>query len=602
MADESLYRRRRLGAALILLLVAALVAGVWRLAPTAGPEPGLATGGAGEQAEPGGDGGEEAEPELVIGNLAGVRGWNPLLDDRQWLHALLYNGLVRYNDQMQIESDLAESWQASDGGRVYTVRLRPAAWHDGRPITAADVVFSLTVRLHPRADRLGAYNLAPLKGAAAYLRRLEFLDGERDAGRLDEGEWWERAREAYEQWLREGAVRAVDDRTVVIEFQEPFAPALELLTLPVIPAHAFERPEDALDPEHPFHTRQPVGSGPYRLESWVPDVRARFVAREDAAGSGEEPGYRRVTVRFYRDQEALDRALLEGEVDAARVSPDLARRAGREELNLFEYPDLGYSYVIYNLKDPALADPAVRQALDLGVDRQRVVEELFGRYAQPITSPGLPGLWWYAPAPPVTFDPAEARSLLERAGWRDEDGDGVRERNGRPLSFELLTHRENRYREQAAWMLRDALAEIGVRVEVRLVDWPGLVEALKAGRFQAALLGVGLGVDPDAYPLWHSSGHLNFTGLKDAELDRLLEQGRRGGDRRAVYARVQERIVELRPALFLWQETQVFATRPGVAGPVSGSPAGFLWNIAAWHPADQAPVAASGEGAASGAR
>ncbi|HEY8394385.1 MAG TPA: ABC transporter substrate-binding protein [Thermaerobacter sp.] len=628
MAEESLYRRRRFGAALILLLVAGLVAGVWWLGPGAGPESGLAAGEPGGPAGP--EDGEEAAPELVIGALAGLGGWNPLLNDLQWLQPLLYQGLVRYNDRMEIEPDLAESWKVSEGGRVYTVKLRPATWHDGEPVTADDVVFSLTARLHPRADRFGAHNLAPLKGAEAYLRRLETLDREREAGTLSEEAWWERARQAYAEWLRQGAVRAEDERTVVIEFEQRFAPALELLTLPVIPAHVFASVEEALDPDHPFHTRQPVGSGPYRLEQWVPDVRARFVARERDAGdgtgamgsatagapdgagaaasdgngvkNGTAPGYPRLTVRFYRDQEALDRAVLEGEVDAARVSPDLARRAGGEELNLFEYPDLGYTYVLYNLRDPVLADASVRRALELAVDRERIVRELFDRYAQPLTSPGLPGMWWYAPAPPATFDPEEARRLLDEAGWRDADGDGVRERDGRPLALELLTHRENRYREEAARMLRDALAGIGVRVEVRVVDWPELVRALRQGQFQAALLGVGLGVDPDAYPLWHSNGHLNFAGLHDREIDRLLEQGRRGGDRRAVYARVQERISELRPALFLWQETRIFATRPGVAGPISGSPAGFLWNVASWHPAAQQPAPATGGQAATGAR
>mgnify|MGYP001307963537 CR=1 FL=1 len=588
LAEQSLYRRRRIGAALILALVLVAVIGVWRLAPTAGSQPGTPAGEDPPALSPPGQGEQPAGPELVLGSLGGIGGWNPLLNERHPLQALLFNGLVRYNDQMQVEPDLAESWQASEDGRVYTFKLRAARWQDGEPVTAADVVFSLTARLHPRADRLAAYNLAPLKGAAAYLAELDRLDRERAAGTLEAEAWAEQAESAYRRWLAQGAVRATDERTVVVEFDEPFAPALELFTLAVIPAHAFSGPEEALDPEHPFNTRAPVGSGPYRLESWVPDVRARFVARDDLP-AGQAPGYRYVTVRFFRDQDALDRALLEGEVDAGRISPEAASQAAarQEPLRLVEYPDLGYTYVVYNLADPVLSDPAVRQALNLAVDRERMVRELFGRYAQPLTSPGLPGMWWTAPAPPPRHDPAGAREILDRAGWRDEDGDGVRERGGQPLTFQLLTHRENRYREAAAAMLRESLAAAGVRVEVRLVEWPELVAALRSGRFQAALLGVGVGVDPDGYPLWHSGGHLNFTGLHDAELDRLLEEGRRGGDRRELYARVQRRLVELQPALFLWQETQVFATRPGLGGPVSGSPGGFFWNVTAWHPEDR---------------
>lgn len=585
MSEQTLNLRRRLGAALILALVLIAVAGVWH---AAGPARRTPTAPAGSAATPApGPGADRGAPELVIGSLGGFEGWNPLLTERHPLQPLLFRSLVRYNDRMEVEPDLAASWEVGDDGRSYTLHLAEATWQDGQPVTADDVVFSLTARLHPAADRMGAYNLAALAGAAEYLAELERLDREREAGRIDADAWEERAQAAYARWLAQGAVRAVDPRTVVVTFAEPYAPALELFTLPVVPAHAFASQAEALDPEHPFHTGAPVGSGPYRLESWVPGVEARLVARDDLPPAAT-PGYPVVVVRFFRDQDELDRAILDGEVDAGRLSPEAARQAveSGSPLRLVEFPDLGYTYVAYNLRDPVLADPAVRRAIDLAVDRQALVGELFGRYAEPLTSPALPGTWWAGPAPLPRHDPQAARDLLAAAGWRDVDGDGIRERDGRPLVIELLTHRENRYREQAAVMLADWLRQVGIAVEVRRLEWGELVAALREGRYQAALLGVGVGVDPDGYALWHSGGHLNFTGLHDAELDRLLEAGRRGGDRRATYRKVQERQVELQPALFLWQEIQVLAVRPEVAGPISGSPGGFLWNVAAWHPAD----------------
>ncbi|ADU50431.1 extracellular solute-binding protein family 5 [Thermaerobacter marianensis DSM 12885] len=595
MSEQTLNWRRRLGAAVILALVLVAAAGIWHLAGTAGPGPAVPADPTGAPATPPGD--QPSVPELVLGSLGGFEGWNPLLTERHPLQPLLFRSLVRYNDRMEVEPDLAASWDVSDDGRVYTLHLAEASWQDGRPVTADDVVFSLTTRLHPRADRLAAYNLAPLDGAEAYLAELESLDREKAAGLLDEATWEARAQAAYGRWLKRGAVRAVDPRTVVVTFAEPYAPALELFTLPVVPAHAFASQAEALDPENPFHTGRPVGSGPYRLVSWVPGVQARLVARDDLPAEAA-PGYRVVVVRFFRDQEELDRAVLAGEVDAGRLSPEAAREvvASREPLRLVEFPDLGYTYVAYNLRAPVLADPAVRRAIDLAVDRQAMVRDLFGRYAEPLTSPGLPGTWWAAPAPLPRHDPEAARAVLEAAGWKDADGDGVRERGEQRLAIQLLTHRENRYREEAAAMLAASLREVGIAVEVRLVDWPELVAALQEGRYEAALLGVAVGVDPDGYALWHSGGHLNFTGLHDAELDRLLEEGRRGGDRRAVYRQVQERLVQLQPALFLWQEIQVLAVRPGVDGPISGSPGGFFWNLAAWHPSDRQPTEPPGAG------
>src|SRR5690606_14392304 len=111
--------------------------------------------------------------------------------------------------------------------------------------------------------------------------------------------------------------------------------------------------------------------GPYRLESWVPGVEARLVARDDLPPAAT-PGYPVVVVRFFREQDELDRAILDGEVDAGRLSPEAARQAveSGSPLRLVEFPDLGYTYVAYNLRDPVLADPAVRRAIDLAVDRQ----------------------------------------------------------------------------------------------------------------------------------------------------------------------------------------------------------------------------------------
>ncbi|GAB6877489.1 ABC transporter substrate-binding protein [Thermaerobacter litoralis] len=586
MSEQTLSWRRRLGAAVILALVITAVAGIWRMAGTTARAPAVPAAGGGDPAPAPGD--EEAVPELVLGSLGGFEGWNPLLTERHPLQPLIFRSLVRYNDRMEVEPDLAASWEVSEDGRIYTLHLAEATWSDGRPVTADDVVFSLTTRLHPRADRLAAYNLAALNGASAYLAELDRLDRDRQAGLLDEATWEARAMAAYDRWLERRAVRAADPRTVVVTFSEPYAPALELFTLPIVPAHAFASQRDALDPRHPFHTSQPVGSGPYRLDSWVPGVQARLVARDDLP-AGAQPGYPVVIVRFFRDQEELDRAVLAGEVDAGRLSPDAARQvlAGQEPLRLVEFPDLGYTYLAYNLDDPVLADPAVRQAIEWAVDRQAVVGELFGRYAEVLTAPGLPGTWWAAPQPLPRYDPEGARALLEAAGWHDADGDGVRERGEERLAIRLVTHRENRYREEAATMLAEFLRAVGFAVEVQVVDWPDLVTALREGRYQAALLGVGVGVDPDGFALWHSQGHLNFTRLHDPELDRLLEEGRHGGDRRAVYRQVQERLVELQPALFLWQEIQVLGVRQGIAGPVTGSPGGFFWNVAAWHPADE---------------
>ncbi|EKP94523.1 ABC transporter substrate-binding protein [Thermaerobacter subterraneus] len=598
MTEQTLSWRRRLGAALILALVITAVAGIWRMAGTTGRAPAMPAGGGATPAPAPGDGPQP--PQLVLGSLGGFEGWNPLLTERHPLQPLLFRSLVRYNDRMEVEPDLAASWEVGKDGRVYTLHLAEATWWDGRPVTASDVVFSLTTRLHPRADRLAAYNLAALNGAETYLAELDRLDRDRQAGLLDEATWEARAMAAYDRWLERGAVRAPDPRTVVVTFSEPYAPALELFTLPVVPAHAFASRAEALDPRHPFHTGHPVGSGPYRLDSWVPGVQARLVAREDLPPE-QAPGYPLVVVRFFHEQEELDRAVLAGEVDAGRLSPEAARQvvAGQAPLRLVEFPDLGYTYLAYNLADPILADPAVRRAVEQAVDRSALVGALFGRYAEVLAGPGLPGTWWAAPQAPPRYDPEAARALLEQAGWVDGDGDGVRERGEQQLAIRIITHRENRYREEAAEMLAGFLRQVGIAAEVQVVDWPDLVAVLREGRYQAALLGVGVGVDPDGYALWHSAGHLNFTGLHDAEVDRLLEEGRRGGDRRVIYRQVQQRLAELEPALFLWQEILVLGVRQGVEGPISGSPGGFFWNVAAWHPADE-PGPTGGPAAARG--
>lgn len=466
----------------------------------------------------------------VEGVVGEVRQLNPLVqrpDTSQAerdLAALLFEGLTRIGPDGRAVPALAESWTVSQDGRIYTFRLRQdRIWHDGVPVTADDVLY--TVRGVQNASFPGDPALPPL-------------------------------------W-RDVLVSKLDARSVRFELSTPFAPFPSIARLPILPAHLLRtlRPEQW--PTAPFSQR-PVGTGPLMLRA----LDAKQVLLVPFPGySGPRPSLDHLLLRLYATPDSavldLNRREVQGVATVAtagRRAPDPAAHTRRAQLPLGDY-----TLLAFNVQQQPLDDPQLRQALALAINRDLLITNVLGGQGQRLDTPILPGTWAAAPDVQLpAYRRSAAQQLLGQLGYVDANGDGWLEAGGQRFVLPLLIA-DTPEQETIAGEITRQLRAIGVGIEVRRVAPDALQLDLARHNFTLAVHSwSGVGADPDVYALWHSSranGGTNYAGLRDPRIDQLLSDGRATSDearRRAIYAEFQRRWVELIPSLPLYQSVLTY--------------------------------------------
>ncbi len=462
---------------------------------------------------------------------------------------LIYNGLVKYDGDLNLVGDLAESWEISPDNLTITFKLRKGVrWHDGRPFTAQDVLFTYRVMVDPKTPTAYAGDYQQVKQA-----------------------------------------EAPDDYTFRVTYARPFAPALASWGLAILPRHLLEGQDITQSPLG----RAPVGTGPFRFKEWRAGERLVLTANPDYfAGRPYLDSY---VYLIKPDLSTMFMELKAGNLDRMNLTPLQFRRQTAypkfERLyQKYRYVAFSYVYLGYNLEDPRFADRRVRQALTHAINRQEIIQGVLLGLGQEATGPYKPGTWFYNPdVPRFPYDPERARQLLAAAGWRP-NAQGILEKDGRPFEFTILTNQGNTIREQAAQIIQRRLREVGVVVKIRTVEWAAFIaEFINKGRFEAVLLGWTTGQDPDVYDIWHSSktrpGELNFIHYRNPEVDRLLEEGRHTFDRerrKAAYFRLQEILAEDQPYTFLFVPDALPAIARRFRG-VKPAAAGIDYNFPEWY-------------------
>lgn len=467
---------------------------------------------------------------------------NPLLatsDVDRAVVALLFEGLSTLRSDGSIEPALAESWEVSASATVYTCTLRSAArWHDGQPVTAADVLFTLSLVRSPETP---------------------------DPNQMKE--LWSRVQ-----------VEALDERHLRFTLERPYAPFLSYTTLPILPAHALQDVAPADLSSSPFNL-QPVGSGTFRFVRFQESADGGLSLDLEANPYSEKlPYLEGIRIRFYREKGALVEALLQGEVDgafAAFSGEALERLDERSDLIAYRTYLQACTILFLNTQSPFLSDQRVRRAIAQGLDRAALLQP-FQESVFPATGPISPISWAYKPdLAPLPYDPVTATALLEEAGWRDADGDHVRERDIRSLELTLLTQEVPAERAAVAQGIERQLAPLGIAVRVVVLEDPAEFRRRVAAReFDMLLYGWGqLGRDPDEFALWHSSqtgeAGLNLSSLRSPEVDELLEKGRIVLDRdqrTAIYWEFQERFIQDVPAIPLYYPVYTYVLHARVHG------------------------------------
>lgn len=431
--------------------------------------------------------------------------------------------------------ELATGYDWSEDHRELTFHLRQdARWSDGVPITAEDVRWTWQAQVSPEV----AWSYADLK------------DGITD-------------------------VEALDPHTVRFRFKQAYAyQLLDAIEGKILPKHVWSRVPFARWRESAGWFRDNlVTSGPFRLGEWRPGEEVELVRNELYFDPGV-PKLDRVVFRVAPDAATHIEQLLAGALDfACGVTPaDAARITSRADLRLIAFDNRQYDYLAWNLLRPPFDDPEVRRALTLAIDRQALVDALFRGYARVASSPIPSNVWAHDPSvAPLPYDPAESRRILERRGFADRDGDGVVERDGRPLTFELTTNSSNRIRTAALVMIQEQLRKVGVAATPRTIEIHALTEANRAHDFDATISGWAIDTTLDFRPYFHSaesSEGYNFGSYSNPEVDRLLDAARRAPTPEAALPdllRLQQILHADQPYTFLWEPQRLCAVRADLA-------------------------------------
>jgi peptide/nickel transport system substrate-binding protein len=464
----------------------------------------------------------ESPDYIVVGMTNSAVNLDPRVgadEASQKAHQLLYNTLVRIDDNLRIVPHLAESLEHPDP-LTYVVKLRRGVqFHNGRELTAEDVAYTFRSLLDPAfRGRTGAYKLVK-------------------------------------------SVDIVDPYTVTFNLKSPFASFPINLVMGIVQAGSGAA-----------NARTPVGTGPYRLTSFKPDDRM-VLTRFDGyfEGPARNPG---IVLKVVPDDTMRGLELRKGAVDLVvnDVVPDIVWQMQREgKLKVATGPGSDYAYIALNLRDPILQRLEVRRAIGHAIDREAIVKYLRRGYAS--TAQGIiPPMSWAFQRDvfDFRFDPDEARRLLDAAGFPDPDGGGPRPR----LTLTIKTSTSEVYRIQAAAIQQD-LARVGIALQIRSQEFATLLGDVVKGNFQmftAQFVGV---TDPDMLRLvFHSTqvptaGGFNRVHYRNADVDRLIEQASAAAtddERQRLYGDVQRAVALDVPYVPLWYKTNIAVFQPDIQG------------------------------------
>lgn len=471
------------------------------------------------------------------GALGKPRAINPLYaianDTDGDLARLVFSRLISYNGRGEVEPDLAESYEISEDGRTYTLTLREnARWHDGEPVKADDVAFTIKTIQNPLYQ-------SPLRA------NWQGVDVER-----------------------------LDERTVRFILRTAYAPFIENLAVGILPKHLWENinPERAL--LHELNLK-PVGSGPYKLNKFGQDKEGVITSYELSRNSRyyrEGPYLRKIVFKFFDTEEDLITAWRRGVIDGFGPFPIRRKQEfslGRAKILSVPLPRL-FGLFFNEDKAPALEEKAVREAIARAIDKAGIAALVSTGGAVPIdgalaalTPENDAGVTRYE------FNPARSREILDKAKWTDANEDGVREKTvtenrkrvERALRFTLATS-DWPDLLRVAEFIQQSLAEIGIDVAIETRTF-GELEAsvIRPRNFDILLFGQAYGYEPDPFPFWHSSQikdpGLNVSLYANKKVDALLEEARRNADpeaRMAAYNEIEKNIANDLPAIFLYSQ------------------------------------------------
>ena len=479
-----------------------------------------------------------SEPQGIFNPYFFVNGWDENVTN------VIFSRLIDWDSQGNLVPGLAESWTVSPDKKVYTIKLRHnLTFSDGSPLTAKDVAFTLTLLFDPKYDGDTDITLANIVGGAEYKAgKAESVSG----------------------------LKVLNPLTLQVTTSQPGATTLAKIGGPVLSEAYYGKgyQRGNLDYIRSLHGK-PLGNGPYVYEKYIPGQEIRFHANTHFY-RGTPP-----TARFiYRITNPSTNFQLfqtgETDYDAFTSRPDdieQLKLLGFANINLYGSSD--YSKVEFNLHHAVLQDAKVRQALIYGLDRQKLIDVVYQGYGKVAIEPIAPISWAYNPEGinPYHYDPAQAKKLLDEAGWKPGP-DGIRVKNGQRLELTLLASKK---------VLNDALIpiaqqdwqRIGVLLKPQIVDFNALMAQRKAGNYDLASFSTSTLNDPHDGVWDYYSTEAKVSGYNNPQVDKLINEGNAVLDvtqRKPIYHRLYKVLADDPPVILLGYRQVLTASSARVVG------------------------------------
>ena len=504
--------------------------------------------------------GVQQEPEMLSEILNSMATNNMVCN-------LLFSKFVKYDDHFKLVPDLITAIPTVENGgvsadhRTYTYHLRAnARWHDGVPVTSKDAKFTYEIIMDPHVQV-----------------------------------------ESREGWDVVDKVATPDDTTIVFHLKRPYPDFVSetFYDESVLPEHLLKNSRGDLFHSAAFH-HAPVGSGPFKFDSWVPGSNITLVANHDYYGEG--PYLDQIIFKFVPNENALLVQLKTGEVDMfdnANINfmNQLKDIAG---VHVYQTPMLMYEHLDFNTENPILKDVRVRRALSYATDKQEIADRIYNGVVKVAALDEFDASNYFSAtaAARATFDPAKARRLLLEAGWKDTDGDGICDRNGQPLKLSIAASAGQPNRERTELVLRDQWRKVGVDLELSNFSPTVLYGTyedngiLKRGKFDVAMYAWLSSPAPSRREALYASTAIppagqNHPRYVNDELTKLLEEGGNETDsakREEIYHRVQDILVDEAPVVPLFWYTAIdpVTTRLHNFRP-NATQSADTWNAAQWY-------------------
>jgi peptide/nickel transport system substrate-binding protein len=473
---------------------------------------------------------------VVVAGLHDLGAMNALVTSETYtadinLH-VLFLPLVSLSADVDFEPALAESWLwEADTAVVFRLR-HDVRWHDGTPTTAYDVAFTFDRVKNPATGFPNASD--------------------------------------FERWKR---VETLDSFTVRAVVAPHLDPLLSWAFMPIMPKHALDSIAPAALRNAGFNNA-PIGNGPFRFVEHRANDRWVFEANPDFPESlGGPPLIDRLVWRVIPENTVQVTELLSGGADLilGPLASDLDAMAGETGVRPIVKPSGQYHFIGWNGKRPPLGDARVRRALTLAIDRDEILQVLRGGRGQLASGPVGPFHWGFTESvSPLPFDTAEARQLLDQAGVIDRNGDGVRERpDGKPFSIGLEVPSSNAFGRDVAQMIQSDLAAVGIRLEVRTLEFMSIIEHISSPTrdFDAVFMGFDADFRNNVRDLFHSDaigGEYQLASYASPIADAIIDSLAVTTDRAhatPLLHRLQRTLRDDEPLTFLWYVPNLYAAR-----------------------------------------